>query len=241
MANATFCLVPRGRRLASYRFLEAIQLGCIPVLLSNGHVLPFHELIDWSACAVKADERLVLQVPEMLRQMSRTRVDRMRSSCGALYRRFFSSVEKIVFLTFLQIENRIAPQMALTRFVNQLHAPPKHELHVAGLQLGLAPPKHVARAATGLTCVLHVTDASHVRELERVLLQMARNPLVRHVRLLWHLNSSAPTRGLTRFAKTRVEMFGSRFALDAIETDAVLQMAPHATLSDLEVSSRRVT
>lgn len=46
-----------------FRFLEALQAGCIPVLLSNGWELPFGEVIDWKKAAVWADERLLFQVP----------------------------------------------------------------------------------------------------------------------------------------------------------------------------------
>uniref|UniRef100_A0A1I8PY42 Exostosin GT47 domain-containing protein n=1 Tax=Stomoxys calcitrans TaxID=35570 RepID=A0A1I8PY42_STOCA len=100
LLNSTFCLVPRGRRLGSFRFLEAIQAGCIPVLLSNDWVLPFESKIDWKQAAVWADERLLLQVPEVVRSISDERIFALRQQTQVLWERYFGSIEKIVFTTF---------------------------------------------------------------------------------------------------------------------------------------------
>ena len=97
--NSTFCLVPRGRRLGSYRFLETLRAACIPVLLSNGWRLPFAEVIDWSEATLEADERLLLQVPEILNSVPAARVFAMRQQTQILYDRYLSSVEKIVDTT----------------------------------------------------------------------------------------------------------------------------------------------
>ena len=97
--NSTFCLVPRGRRLGSYRFLETLRAGCVPVLLSNGWRLPFAEVIDWSEATLEADERLLLQVPEILNSVPAARVFAMRQQTQIFYDRYLSSVEKIVDTT----------------------------------------------------------------------------------------------------------------------------------------------
>lgn len=107
LQNSTFCLVPRGRRLGSFRFLEALQAGCIPVLLSNSWVLPFQSKIDWKQAAIWADERLLLQVPDIVRSISASRILALRQQTQVLWERYFSSIEKIVFTTFEIIRERL--------------------------------------------------------------------------------------------------------------------------------------
>lgn len=127
--NATFCLVPRGRRLGSFRFLEALRAGCIPVILSNGWALPFHDRIDWNQAVIFTDERLLLQVrrikialpffhlllkftttniffspllqiPDIVRSVSNTKILKLRQQTQFLWERYFSSIEKVIFTVF---------------------------------------------------------------------------------------------------------------------------------------------
>ncbi|BES87574.1 unnamed protein product [Nesidiocoris tenuis] len=105
--NSTLCLVPRGRRLGSFRFLEVLQAGCIPVLLSNAWALPFSQVIDWNKAVIWADERLLLQVPEIVRSIPSTKIFALRQQTQILWNQYFSSIEKIVFTTFEIIRERL--------------------------------------------------------------------------------------------------------------------------------------
>ncbi|XP_018791954.1 PREDICTED: exostosin-1 [Bactrocera latifrons] len=117
LQNSTFCLVPRGRRLGSFRFLEALQAGCIPVLLSNGWVLPFESKIDWNGAVIWADERLLLQVPEVVRSISLERILSLRQQTQVLWERYFGSIEKIVFTTFEIIRERLPDYPVRNTFI----------------------------------------------------------------------------------------------------------------------------
>ncbi|KAF6773378.1 hypothetical protein AHF37_07144 [Paragonimus kellicotti] len=99
MHNSTFCLVPRGRRLGSYRFLEALQASCIPVMLSNDWELPFSEVIDWRRALIWADERVLLTLPLMLRRIPDHQILQLRQQVAFLWSTYFQSVESIVFTT----------------------------------------------------------------------------------------------------------------------------------------------
>lgn len=52
MSNSIFALCPRGVGTSSYRLIEAMQYGCIPVYISNTFSLPFPKEIEWKDCCV---------------------------------------------------------------------------------------------------------------------------------------------------------------------------------------------
>ncbi|XP_041871600.1 exostosin-like 1 isoform X2 [Corvus kubaryi] len=112
--NSTFCIVPRGRRLGSFRFLEALQAACIPVLLSDGWELPFAEAIDWGKAAVVGSERLLLQIPSAVRCIHPERVLAFQQQTQFLWDAYFSSVDKIVHTT---LEHGYSPSMKFTAFI----------------------------------------------------------------------------------------------------------------------------
>lgn len=111
MKESTFCLTPRGRRLGSFRFLEALSYGCIPVILSDGWVKPFNEIINWSCAAVEFDESLLFQVPDILRDIPEETLVKMREKCLNLYLKYFSTTQKIILTTLAILEKRIKNQM----------------------------------------------------------------------------------------------------------------------------------
>ncbi|XP_060478402.1 exostosin-like 1 isoform X2 [Panthera onca] len=106
LPNATFCLIP-GHRPDALHFLQALQAGCIPVLLSPRWELPFSEVIDWTKAAIVADERLPFQVLAALQEMPLTRVLALRQQTQFLWDAYFSSVEKVMHTTLEIIQDRI--------------------------------------------------------------------------------------------------------------------------------------
>ncbi|ODN03332.1 Exostosin-1 [Orchesella cincta] len=112
LQNSTFCLVPRGRRLGSFRFLETLKSGCIPVLLSNGWILPFSEVIDWSACTVMGDERALLQILDIVRSIEPEKIFKIKQQTQIIWNQYLSSVERIVDTTFEIIRDRIQKHSA---------------------------------------------------------------------------------------------------------------------------------
>ncbi|KAL7064606.1 hypothetical protein AAHC03_04853 [Spirometra sp. Aus1] len=108
LKNSTFCLVPRGRRLATYRFLEVLKAECIPVILANDWQLPFSEVIDWQEAVILGDERILSTLPDILRDIPDSRIIQMRERIRFIWSTYFSSLRSIIMTTLEIIRNRIS-------------------------------------------------------------------------------------------------------------------------------------
>lgn len=69
MQRSTFTLCPAGYGRWTFRFVEALLLGSIPVLLSDDYVLPFADVISWDKYCYVFKEKDLFALPEMLRNI----------------------------------------------------------------------------------------------------------------------------------------------------------------------------
>uniref|UniRef100_S4RMW3 N-acetylglucosaminyl-proteoglycan 4-beta-glucuronosyltransferase n=1 Tax=Petromyzon marinus TaxID=7757 RepID=S4RMW3_PETMA len=246
--NSTFCLVPRGRRLGSFRFLEALQAACVPVLLSNGWELPFSEVIDWSKSVIRGEERLLLQIPSVVRSIDHDKILALRQQTQMLWEAYFSSVERIVQTTLEIIQDRIFSHIARNKMLwNQspggLYALPQYSTDCADFPfyyatLGIKPLEQ-------FTAVIYVVSPliSQSQPIIKLILAVAKSKYCSQIVILWNCDKPMPARN--KLPDTAVplimiegenKVMSSRFLpLDVIQTDAVLGLDEDTVLSTNEV------
>jgi hypothetical protein len=66
LASSNFALVPRGDALFSYRLAEVMSFGCVPVILSDGWVLPFDRTLAWEHLALRVHADAIPHLPQIL-------------------------------------------------------------------------------------------------------------------------------------------------------------------------------
>ncbi|XP_033925185.1 exostosin-like 1 isoform X3 [Melopsittacus undulatus] len=228
--NSTFCIVPRGRRLGSFRFLEALQAACIPVLLSDGWELPFAEAIDWGKAAVVGNEKLLLQQQTQF-----------------LWDAYFSSVDKIVHTTLEIIRDRLLQHRSRSRVLwnalpGGLLALPDFSTHLGDfpfyhLQRGSSPSKR-------FTAFIRVTsmEGSLSQPILRLIQAVSRSQYCAQILVLWSSEKPSPPRGKWPQTTVPLTVIQGRskvsdrfFPYAAIQTDAVLSLDEHMSLSTSEV------
>jgi len=97
LASSKFGAAPRGDNKFSYRFTEVLSAGAIPVVHSDGWVLPFRpELVDWSECAVHIPEQNVSYTLEILAKIDDKQRCKMRQRCYEIYQKYMRTHEGTV-------------------------------------------------------------------------------------------------------------------------------------------------
>lgn len=100
--RSIFSLCPRGYGATSYRLYEAMQLGSIPVYVSDKHLLPWSDEIDWSEFCVIVTPDDIQNIPQMTLGITASKVRRMQEALSDVWRRHFS-----IEATFDHISKRV--------------------------------------------------------------------------------------------------------------------------------------
>uniref|UniRef100_A0A4W5NQS3 Exostosin glycosyltransferase 1 n=1 Tax=Hucho hucho TaxID=62062 RepID=A0A4W5NQS3_9TELE len=247
--NSSFCLVPRGRRLGSFRFLEALQAACIPVILSNGWELPFSEIIDWSKAAVIGDERLLLQVSSITRSVDHDKILALRQQTQFLWDAYFSSVSKIVLTTLEIIQDRINSHISRNKLMwnslpGGLYVLPQFSTDAAVFpfyysSLGELDPSQEFTAVIQAVTPLQ----SQLQPVVKLIIAVAKSKFCAQIIVLWNCDKPLPPK--SKWPSTTVPItviegerktMSSRFSPhDVILTDAVLSLDEDSVLSTNEV------
>lgn len=255
LLNSTFCVIPRGRRLGSFRFLESLQYGCIPISLANGWMLPFQEVIDWSRASVVWEERLLLQLPTALREMDDDQILFMRQQSQFLWNRYFSSAEVIMMTTFEILYDRIFPEKSRPRMMwnadpGPLFYAPDYSTSLTDYPayyktLGLSAP-------TQFTALIQAT--SPVTSSAAPIVHLVRNLLhtvsCAQIVILWHCGAPPPPEkrwgallqedGAHNISITVIDKMPKVMSLrfypyNEIKYDCVLHLDDDATLNTQEI------
>jgi hypothetical protein len=66
MLNSKYCLVIRGDTSSTARLSNAVEFGCVPVIIADQFTMPFDSLINWSKLVIRFPEEAVYHSPEKL-------------------------------------------------------------------------------------------------------------------------------------------------------------------------------
>ena len=103
MQRSNFALVPRGDALYSYRLLEAMSYNTIPVIISDGWVLPFHRTVPWHLFSIHVPSDRVSYLPTILKRYRHQDIITMRQQLAFWYEQAFASLNCFIRQNFKEI------------------------------------------------------------------------------------------------------------------------------------------
>jgi hypothetical protein len=92
--RSRFSLAPRGYGKSSFRLYEIMQLGSIPVYLSDEHWLPFQDELNWNEFCVLIKHDQISHIHKILKEISEEQQLKMLAKGKEVYDNYFT-LEKV--------------------------------------------------------------------------------------------------------------------------------------------------
>lgn len=89
-SRSRFALCPRGYGPSSFRLYESMQLGTIPVYVSDYHHLPWTDEIKWNEICVIIKEQEINEIDHILSSISDDLYEKMLNNIKKIYDKYFT-------------------------------------------------------------------------------------------------------------------------------------------------------
>jgi hypothetical protein len=89
-SSSKFGLAPRGYGKQSFRLYEILQLGTVPVYVSDIHYLPWSDELDWNDFCVPVNEDEIEQIDDILKSISDEEYSKLLENGKKVYDEYFS-------------------------------------------------------------------------------------------------------------------------------------------------------
>ena len=89
-SRSKFALCPRGYGNTSFRMYEAMQLGAVPVYISDDFFLPWSDELNWNEFCIIIDSKNLNQLPSILNSIPEEKINEMADKAKQVYSEYFT-------------------------------------------------------------------------------------------------------------------------------------------------------
>jgi hypothetical protein len=89
-SRSKFTLCPRGYGNTSFRMYEAMQLGSVPVYVSDDHNLPWSDELNWNDFCVIVNFNNLQNIDTILKSINEERYHKMLENISNIYENYFT-------------------------------------------------------------------------------------------------------------------------------------------------------